>query len=80
MPRYFFHIRTAGGQLNRDDERVELPDLDAAAREAAETARCFAADVERGGYDYTGCYFEVRSESGSINVPAFLIETVPEPA
>jgi hypothetical protein len=34
MPRYFFDIRD-GEELVRDDEGMELPDLEAAFREAA---------------------------------------------
>jgi hypothetical protein len=34
MPRYFFDIRD-GEELDQDEEGMELPDLDAAFREAA---------------------------------------------
>jgi hypothetical protein len=44
MPRYFFHLRSPSGRLIRDDEGVELADLDAAAQEAA----LAAADLGRG--------------------------------
>jgi hypothetical protein len=75
MPRFFFHIHTPHGELIRDDQGVELADLDTAAREAERTAVSFADDEKLGGYDYSGCYFEIRSNSGSINVPAFVTTT-----
>jgi len=74
MPRYFFHLRTPTGRLIRDDEGVELPDLDAAAHEAAEAALTFSKDSELGGHDCSGWFFEIRSSSGSLNVPAFVTE------
>lgn len=76
MPRFFFHIRTPDRQLLKDDQGVELADLNAAVQEAADAARSFAADVRFGEHDYSGCYFEIRSASGSANVPAHLIDQV----
>ncbi len=49
MPRYFFHLRSPSGDFVRDEEGVELSDLDSAAREAALTARSFDRDRPRGG-------------------------------
>ena len=74
MPRYFFNIRTANGELAPDKEGVDLADLDAAAREVALTVQGFHADAKRGGYDYSGCYFEIRSEDGreTLTLPAFV--------
>jgi hypothetical protein len=74
MPRYFFHLRSPSGRLLRDDEGVELPDLDAAAQEAALAAADLGRDCELGGQDYSRWHFEVRSDSGSLNAPAFLSE------
>jgi hypothetical protein len=71
MPRYFFHLRAPTGRLILDDEGVDLPDLDAAAREAVEAARTFSNDAELGGDDYSGWFFEIRSDTGSLNWPAF---------
>ena len=51
MPRYHFHIRSAGGTLIKDEEGVHLPDIDAAREEARFAAETFGADRERGGYD-----------------------------
>jgi hypothetical protein len=74
MPRYFFHLRSPSGRLIRDDEGVELADLDAAAQEAALAAADLGRDCELGGQDYSRWHFEVRSDSGSLNAPAFLSE------
>jgi hypothetical protein len=74
MPRYFFHLRSPSEKLIRDDEGVELPDLDAAAQEAALAAADLGRDCELGGQDYSRWHFEVRSDSGSLNAPAFLSE------
>jgi hypothetical protein len=72
MPRFFFHLRSPSGELVRDDVGVELRDLDMAAREAAVAVRSFAEDVKLGGQDYAGWTFEIRSDSGSLNLPAFV--------
>src|SRR5829696_3280935 len=47
---------------------------DAAREEARFAAESFGADTERGGYDYSGCTFEIVSEDGreTITVPAFV--------
>jgi hypothetical protein len=73
MPRYYFHIRSAGGALIKDEEGVHLPDVAAAREEARLAAESFSSDTERGGYDYSGCRFEIVSEDGreSITVPGF---------
>ena len=42
MPRFFFHIRQQDGVLP-DEKSSELPDLDAARREAAVVLRHFVA-------------------------------------
>ena len=39
MPRFFFHVRNSGGDIGHDTEGQELPDLDAAQREAINTNR-----------------------------------------
>ena len=75
MPWFFFHLRTPTGMLILDDEGVELRDLDAAAWEADEAARTFSRDSELGGHDYAGWFFEIRSEGGALNVPAFVTKT-----
>ena len=75
MPRFFFHLRAPSGRLIMDEEGVELPDLDSAAREATEAARGFSEDSDLGGHDYSGWFFEIRSDSGALNLPAFEMKT-----
>jgi hypothetical protein len=75
VPRFFFHLRSPSGELARDDVGVELPDLDSAVREAEFTACTFTRDAKLGGFDHTGWHFEIRSDAGSLNVPAFVTET-----
>jgi hypothetical protein len=74
MPRYHFHIRSAGGALTEDEEGVHLPNMEAARNEARLTAESFSADTECGGRDYSGCYFEIVSKDGgeTATVPAFV--------
>ncbi|HVL74287.1 MAG TPA: hypothetical protein VM434_20625 [Beijerinckiaceae bacterium] len=43
MPRYFFNVRE-GTRFHEDEEGLEFPDLDAAEREAAETAAAIGRD------------------------------------
>jgi hypothetical protein len=42
VPRYHFHIRSAGGALIKYEEGVHLPDIDAAREEAALRLRASA--------------------------------------
>lgn len=44
MPRFFFDIRE-GARFVEDTEGLEFPDLDAAEREAAETAASIGRDL-----------------------------------
>ena len=39
MPRYFFHVRDEDGDISRDEEGQDLPDLEAARTEAVSTNR-----------------------------------------
>jgi hypothetical protein len=77
MPRFFFDLRAADGLIVPDHLGIELPNVAAAIREAAETAWGFSRDGKLGGYDYTGWYFKIRSRNGSITVPAFVTELEP---
>jgi hypothetical protein len=72
MPRYHFHIRTRSDALIQDEEGVHLPDMDAACEEARLAAQALGKDAEHGGYDYSGCYFEIVSADGRerLAVPA----------
>ena len=64
-------LRDPTGQVVPDDLGTELADLDAAIREAAETARSFVKDRRLGGYNYEGWYFQIRSDEGVVYAPAF---------
>jgi hypothetical protein len=74
VARFFFHLRAPSGRLILDEEGVDLPDIDAAAEEAIAAAYTFAEDTQRGGFDYSDWRFEIRSVSGSINLPVCLSE------
>jgi hypothetical protein len=39
MTRFYFHVRDEAGDLSRDSEGQELPDLEAALREALDSNR-----------------------------------------
>jgi hypothetical protein len=48
MGRFYLHIK-AGGDLHCDEEGIELPSVDAARREALQTARELLADAIKAG-------------------------------
>jgi hypothetical protein len=60
--------------LVQDEDGVHRPDLAAAREEARQTAASLKTDTERGGYDYSECYFEILSADGreAAAVPAFV--------
>ena len=64
MARYFFHVRD-GTTFVRDDEGVDLPDLDAVRWEAEQGARVFGDSAE-GRNGTTSQIFEVTDESGAV--------------
>lgn len=70
MPRYFFHIR-AHGQVECDTEGVELPNADAARREAIAAARDMVVEAVVGNNVIDQRKIEVVAESGD------LVATVP---
>jgi hypothetical protein len=64
MPRYFFHVRS-GGDLTRDADGLDLPDIDAARKQAVKMA-CRAwseRPPEAQGNDET---FEITDSSGAV--------------
>jgi len=65
MPRYFFHIRSSDGIIE-DPDGSDLPDLDAARREAELSARDLLADLLRQGVALDGQAFEITDEMGQI--------------
>ena len=62
MAKYYFDLRE-GGSLVEDDEGQELPDLDAAEREAAEVAAEISRDKLPKG-NAREIIIEVRNEHG----------------
>jgi hypothetical protein len=75
MPHYFFNVRTMDDDLVEDEEGLVLPGVEAAGLAARVLAARFAGSAERGGLDYTGCYFEVTCNDGRqhLNAPAFVV-------
>jgi hypothetical protein len=61
MQRFYFNIRSEAGVL-QDLEGTELPDLEAARREAIEDARQLMSDAVRIGYDIVSRSVEVGNE------------------
>jgi len=53
MPRYFFHLKDEQGWI-KDEEGMELPDLDAAKEEARATATALAKVTIREGKPVDG--------------------------
>ena len=76
MPRFFFHLCSRSGELIRDEEGLELPDLATATREAARAVNRLARDAELGGDDYNGWRFEII-ETGA-HSPSALVEIAKE--
>jgi hypothetical protein len=65
MPIYFFHIR--GGEAQAEDkEGTDLPDLEAAMREARESAREIVADNLRAKEDVDSRRIEVADSDGRV--------------
>ena len=62
MPMYYLHIRNRG-QLERDPDGTELPDIDAALTEALKVARELAAEIP--AYDGS-TVIEIADEDGQI--------------
>ncbi len=82
MPRFYFDFRE-GTRFIADDTGLEFPDLDAAEREAAETAAAFGRD-RLPKSDAREVTIEVWNEHGqrmlTITVSMHIDRVVPEPA
>jgi hypothetical protein len=62
MPRFYFHVCNGTGFVP-DEEGQELPDVDAARREAVRSARSImASDVQRGMLDLSS-FIEIEDEA-----------------
>ncbi len=65
MPRFFFHVRNGGGDIGHDTEGQELPDLDAARREAINTNREMLGErLLHGGAHHR--QIEIANEHGEV--------------
>lgn len=65
MPRYFFHVRE-GGELSQDREGQELPDVEAARREAVNTGREILGEKLLHGGALNNRAIEIADETGHI--------------
>ncbi len=65
MPRYFFHVRE-GGEFSRDIEGQELPNADAARREAIATNREILGEKLLHGGSLNTRTIEIADETGHV--------------
>ena len=65
MPRYFFHVRE-GSTLSRDAEGQELPDVEAARKEAISTAREILGEKLLHGGSLDNRTIEIADETGHV--------------
>jgi hypothetical protein len=65
MPKFYFHIRDDAG-LIPDEEGMELPDIDAARKEAETGAREILADALRAHKEVDGKRIEIANQSGEV--------------
>jgi hypothetical protein len=65
MPRYFFHVRE-GSVLNRDKEGQELPDAEAARREAINASREMLGERLLHGGSLDSRSIEIADETGHV--------------
>ena len=65
MPRFFFHVRE-GGDISRDAEGQELPDAEAARREAINTGREILGEKLLHGGSLDHRTIEIADETGHV--------------
>jgi len=65
MPRYFFHVRE-GSELSRDTEGQDLPDVEAARREAISTSREILSEKLLHGGSLNHRTIEIADETGHV--------------
>ena len=65
MPRYFFHVRE-GSTLSRDAEGQELPDVEAARKEAISASREILGEKLLHGGSLDSRTIEIADETGHI--------------
>jgi hypothetical protein len=66
MSRYFFHVRDSDGDISRDTEGQELPDLDAARAEAISANREMLGERLLHGGNLDHRKIEIADEQGNI--------------
>jgi hypothetical protein len=64
MPRYYFHVRE-GSSLTRDPDGAELPDIDAARKQAVKMA-CRAWSEQPPEAQDNDETFEITDQSGEV--------------
>ena len=65
MPRYYFHVRE-GGELSRDTEGQDLPNVEAARREAIAASREILGDKLLHGGSLNSRTIEISDETGHV--------------
>ena len=65
MPRYYFHVRE-GSTLHRDTEGQELPDAEAARREAINSSREMLSEKLLHGGSLNNRNIEIADETGHV--------------
>ena len=66
MPRFFFDYRDDQGRLERDDEGIAFPSLEAAYKDALQAAADMRTDACSEGRNIAHHQFEIRDEAGEV--------------
>ena len=66
MPRYFFHVRDKDGDISRDEEGQDLPDLEAARAEAVSANREMLGERLLHGGSLNHRQIEIADENGKV--------------
>jgi hypothetical protein len=64
MPLFFFHIQKPDNELIKDDEGIELEDIEAARSEAIHAARDLLGEAAREGRDDRKKKFVITNDQG----------------
>ena len=78
MGRFYFHLKD-GDELIHDDEGIELPNVEAATREALLSARELLANAIKDGNPKVPEAFVIADEAGRILRVLPMVEVLPEP-
>ena len=66
MPRFFFDCRDDQGRLERDDEGIVFPSLEAAYKDALQAAADMRTDACFESRNIADHRFEIRDEDGEV--------------